>query len=144
MTHDVRYAPPQALVEDMGDHRRGPCPKRVSTAMRVLWASFALGTPSLVHSMIVAPDWLAAVFTLLTVALSILLYLKVAAGRNWARIVLTVLVTLAIVAMAVPVDPSPIMLRWLEWSSLALDAVALWLLFTGDSPSWFRRTRLVT
>lgn len=144
MTHDVRYSPPQTVVQDVADRPRGPRPKRVSTAMRILWGAFVLGTPSLVYPLATEPEWLTAVFVLLITALVILLYLKVAAGRNWARIVLAVLLALSVPALAMPVEPSPLALQLLDWSCLALDMVALWLLCTGESASWFRPERLVT
>src|SRR5687767_6649117 len=111
MTHDVRYSPPQTVVQDVADRPRGPRPKRVSTAMRILWASFALGTPSVVYPLATDPGWLEAVFLLLVSALVILLYLKIAGGRNWARIVLAVLLALSVPALAMPVEPSPLALQ---------------------------------
>lgn len=144
MTHDVRYAPPQTVVDDVADARRGPRPKRVSTAMRLLWASFALGIPSLVQPMAGTPEWWSAVFVLLVSGLVVLLYLKIAAGRNWARIVLAVLLALSVPAFAMPAEPSPLALRLLDWCCLALDLAALWLLFTRESASWFRPQRVVT
>lgn len=141
MTHDVRYSPPRTVVQDAADR---PRPKRVSTAMRLLWAAFALGTPSLLYPVVVTPDGFAAVFTVLAIAFSIWLYLKVAAGRNWARVVLALLMALGVLALALPVEPSPLALQVLDWSCLTLDLVALWLLFTGESVSWFRPARLVT
>ena len=144
MTHDVRYAPPQTVVEDVADHRRGPCPKRVSTAMRLLWASFALGTPSLVYQLVATPEWSNALGLLVSTALVLLLYLKIAAGRNWARIVLAALMALSIPVLAFPLEPSPVVLQVLDWGCVALGVVALWLLFTAESASWFRPPRLVT
>ena len=144
MTHDVRYSPPQAVVQDLADRSRGPRPQRVSTAMRILWASLVLGTPSLVYPLSMEPEWPAVVSTLLITALVILLYLKIGAGRNWARIVMAVLLALSVPALAMPVEPSPLPLQVLDWSCLALDMVALWLLCTGESVSWFRPPRVVT
>ena len=112
--------------------------------MRILWGAFVLGTPSLVYQMTMEPQWPVAVFMLLIAALVILLYLKVAAGRNWARIVLAVLVALGVPALAMPVEPSPLALQVLDWSCLAIDMVALWLLCTGESASWFRPARAMT
>lgn len=144
MTHDVRYSPPQTVVLDVADRPRGPRPKRVSTAMRIVWGAFVLGTPSFVYQMTMEPQWPVVVFMLLITALVILLYLKVAAGRNWARIVLAVLLALSVPALAMPLEPSPLWVQVLDWTCLALDMVALWLLCTGESSSWFRPARVVT
>ena len=143
MTHDVRYSPPRALVQDVADPR-GPRPKRVSTAMRILWASFVLGTPSSVYQLAREPEWLVVVFMLLITVLVILLYLKIGAGRNWARIVLAVLQAVGVPALAMPVEPFPLAVQVLDWSCLALGMIALWLLCTGESVSWFRPARVGT
>ena len=124
MTHDVRYSPPRALVQDVADPR-GPRPKRVSTAMRILWASFVLGTPSSVYQLAREPEWLVVVFMLLITVLVILLYLKIGAGRNWARIVLAVLQAVGVPALAMPVNPRS------SWTTTALRQQQLTLSSMG-------------
>jgi hypothetical protein len=58
---------------------------------------------------------------------------------------LAVLLALGVPALAMPVEPiPPLALQVLDWSCLALDMVALWLLFTGESVSWYRPARSVT
>ena len=138
MTHDVRYAPPQTVVEDTADVRRGERPRSVATAMKLLWASFALGIPSAVEGYLETPAWWFVVVTLLVTTFAVFLYVKLAAGRNWARIVLTALVVLSIVALAAPAEPRLFILRVLDFSCLALELVAVWLLFTREAAAWFR------
>jgi len=138
MTHDVRYAPPQAMVEDAAGDRRGERPQNVATAMKLLWASMALGIPSAVQALVESPTWSLAAVMLLVTALGILLYLKIAGGRNWARIVLTALVALNFVALSAPGEPRLFVLQFLDFSTQALDVVALWMLFSREAAAWFR------
>ena len=142
MTYDARYSPPQAAVEDPPEVQRGERPRNVSLAMKLLWASFALGIPSAVHGYLDTPAWWFVAVTLLVTTFAVFLYLKLASGRNWARIVLTALVALGSLARAAPAEPRLVVLQVLDFSCLALELVAVWLLFTRDAAAWFRPVRL--
>lgn len=56
-------------------------------------------------------------------------------GRNWARIVLTVLAALSIVATVLQGGGA----GWLLWLSVVLAVVAVVLMFVPASNAWFRR-----
>jgi len=142
MTHDARYSPPQAVVEDPPDARRGERPRNVALAMKLLWASFALGIPSAVQGFLETPALWFVVVTLLVTTFAVFLYFKLASGRNWARIVLTGLVALGSLALAAPAEPRLLVLQILDFGCLALELVAVWLLFTRDAAVWFRPVQL--
>lgn len=61
-------------------------------------------------------------------------------GRNWARIVLTVLAALSIVATVVQGGGA----GWLLWVSVVLAVVAVVLMFVPASNAWFRRGAATT
>jgi hypothetical protein len=139
------YAPPSARVADRAIENI-PRPRQVTIAVALLWVSLVLGLPTWVLSASRDPEtafhpafivFMAIVF-LLSAALNILIH----RGRNWARILLLVLVVIAGALLLVPVDepvPAGVLENTLTAVSLALDAVALYLLFTPPGASWYRR-----
>ena len=94
------YAPPKALVAESPDDSLPEAPPPVKTAMKLLWISFVLTYVE------VALDWTAmtaetgliffAIWMALMTALQIWIYLKIARGRNWARIVWLVLFAISL------------------------------------------------
>jgi hypothetical protein len=90
------YAPPKAAL---GTESSIPPPPAVITAMKLLWVSFGLSFLE------VALDWdgKAAgepqsflIFSAIGIAITLWLYLKIWAGRNWARITHLVLTGISI------------------------------------------------
>ncbi|MBC8025238.1 MAG: hypothetical protein H7Y89_04555 [Steroidobacteraceae bacterium] len=89
------YAPPRASVAESSEDLLPDAPPPVKTAMKLLWISFVLTYIE------VALDWAAltaetpliffAIGVVLMTALQIWIYLKIALGRNWARIAWLVL-----------------------------------------------------
>ena len=111
--------------------------------MKLLWASFGLGIPSAIQGYLDTPALWFVVVTLLVTTFAVFLYFKLASGRNWARIVLTALVVLGSVALAAPAEPRLLVLQVLDYSCLALEFGAVWLLFTRDAAAWFRPVRMM-
>jgi O-antigen/teichoic acid export membrane protein len=58
-------------------------------------------------------------------------------GRNWARIVVTILAALSLVALITQASAS----GWLEWVGAALIVVAIILQFTPSANAYFRAAR---
>lgn len=87
------YAPPRASVEDQVS---GPAPERppvVDRAVMLLWTGLAIGVLSTLYNLVRpmaiqrgAPLALGMGFAVVGFAVSIWIYLAIARGRNWARI----------------------------------------------------------
>ena len=123
-------------------------PKRVTTGVQFLFASLALGTIAAATSVVRHAAGITMVgalaFVLLFFAVGFLLVWRIAAGKNWARIVWLVLVLIG----------TPFALRsyvaTLKVSVLSgslsifisiLQLVGTYLLITGSSNSWFRKRK---
>jgi hypothetical protein len=138
------YAPPKASVAESPESPLSEAPPPVKTAMKLLWISFALTFIE------IALDWTEltaetpltffAIFMALMIAIQIWIYLNIARGRNWARIVWLVLfavflpmtlIDLADLAQRVPVAAGITLID----NFLVLYALYL-LFFPGRG--WFR------
>jgi len=140
------YAPPLAEVADV-DPRRLPPPPRLLLAVRLLWASIALGIPSFVMEVGRAPATLATFVGAGTemLVLLFLAYLNVCIWRtrNWARIVVLLLIVIEAVALAfvdTPAEQTPIEIVC-NWIDAALDLAAVYLLFTPPVSTLFKTPR---
>ena len=79
---------------------------------------------------------------LVLLALNAALIWLVGRRRNWARITMLVLV-LATLALLLPGDwqgESSLEDEVIAWATSVMEAFAMYLLFTGDSVAWFRRS----
>jgi hypothetical protein len=79
---------------------------------------------------------------LVLLALNAALIWLVGRRRNWARITMLVLV-LAALALLVPGDwhgESSLEDELIAWATSLMEVFAMYLLFTGDSVAWFRRS----
>jgi hypothetical protein len=79
---------------------------------------------------------------LVLLALNAALIWLVGRRRNWARITMLVLV-LAALALLVPGDwhgKSSLEDELIAWATSLMEVFAMYLLFTGDSVAWFRRS----
>lgn len=140
------YTPPLAEVADV-DPLRPPPPRRLLLAVRLLWASIALGIPTFVMEVARSPGTIATVVGT-GVELLVLLfvaYLNVCIWRtrNWARIVVLLLIAIEVVALAfvaTPAEQTPIEIVC-NWIAAALDVAAVYLLFTPPVSTLFKKPR---
>lgn len=121
-------------------------PKRVTNGIQFLLASLALGTITAAVGVVRSTSGTVMIGALIGVlmffAVSFLLVWRIAAGKNWARIVWLVLVLIGtpfalrsyVATMKVSVLSS-----LLSIFITILQLVGTYLLITGSSNSWFRK-----
>ena len=151
MSNENPYRPPQSDL-NLAAQERGPRPAQVTRAVWLLWASVALAIPHLV-----AQDaqgiglgdglgigtlvfWL--VFLLVFVGICAWLVHSISRGVNWARHAYCGLFVFS--AFFVFSDVTEMMQRSviefvLNLLSIGLDGVAMFWLYTGAGPAWFKR-----
>ena len=123
-------------------------PKPVAVAVTLLWVSYAMGLARglMDFSALTAVASLPYVMFVMFFTFVLIAYLiyRIAAGENWARIAFLVMLILGLI----PTLPQLIK----EWSTapfaailsalqLAIQAYALFLLFTPPGNSWFSRKK---
>ena len=123
-------------------------PKPVAVAVTLLWVSYVMGLARglMDFSALTAVASLAYVVFVMFFTFVLIAYLiyRIAAGENWARIAFLVMLILGLI----PTLPQLIK----EWSTapfaatlsvlqLAIQAYALFLLFTSPGNSWFSRKK---
>lgn len=138
------YAPPKAVVAESPDKPLPEAPPPVKTAMTLLWISFVLTFIE------IALDWTAltaetplivfAIWMALMLALQIWIYLKIARGRNWARIVwlvfFAVFLPMSFIEMVELAQRAPVA-AGITLIDIFLVLYALYLLFFPGR-EWFR------
>jgi hypothetical protein len=120
-------------------------PKETTSAIQFLYASLAIGLIRAVFSLTQRASGaaliLAALIVISVFALGFFLVWKMSAGRNWARIILLVLVLINL-PFAVLANVSELKRSVLSGALSILIEVILWigtyLLFTRNSNLWFR------
>jgi len=123
-------------------------PPRVTTAVQVLIASLVLGVLTAAFNIVRVASGktmlVALVIVLAFFGLGFLLVWRIAAGKNWARIFLLVLVILG-TPLAIPGYRASLRLNVVAGSvSILINILQLigaYLLFTGSSNSWFRKRK---
>ena len=134
-----------AVTEDRSDLKR---PKSVTMGVQVLLASLAVGTiTAAVHVFqnAVGPSLaIALVIVLAFFGLGFLLVWRIAAGNNWARIILLILVLFG-TPLAVPGYLAALKLSVVSGSISIfiniLQLIGTYLLFTRGSNVWFRNRK---
>lgn len=129
-------------IEPMANVAR---PKETTSAIQFLYASLAIGLIRAVFGLTQrvsgAALILAALIVIAVFALGFFLVWKISAGRNWARIILLVLVLINL-PFAVLANVSELKRSVLSGAFSILIEVILWigtyLLFTRNSNLWFR------
>jgi len=124
----------------------GARPKETTSAIQFLNASLGIGLIRGVFGLTQRTSGAALVLAALIVisvfSLGFFLIWKISAGRNWARIILLVLVLINL-PFAVLANISELKLRALSGTFSILIEVILWigtyLLFTKNSNLWFRK-----
>ena len=133
------------ILEDNANPER---PERVTTAVQVLAASLILGVLTAAFNVVRNVSGKTMLVALLIVlvffGLGFLLVWRIAAGKNWARIFLLVLVILG-TPLAIPGYRASLRLNVVAGSvSILINILQLigaYLLFTGSSNSWFRKRK---
>jgi hypothetical protein len=123
----------------------GARPKEATFAIQLLYASLAIGLIRAVFGLTQRTSGAALVLAALIVvsvfALAFFLIWKISTGRNWARIILLVLVLINL-PFAVRANISELKLSVLSGTFSILIEVILWigtyLLFTKNTNLWFR------
>jgi hypothetical protein len=124
----------------------GDRPRSVGTAVTLLWVSLAVGIAKVAldfaHLRAMAPLGFTLFVLVATFAVLILLVLKIAAGRNWARITFLILFIIGTVP-TLPVvrdelERAPLV-GGLSILQILLQIWALVLLFTRPGSAWFRK-----
>lgn len=123
-------------------------PAIVSNAVRLLYASLAIGVVRAFlefNTMVAdAPIGLVLVISAITFGLLLFLIYKIAAGRNWARIVFLVLFVVGVPMSVIPLVHSlaqtPVS-GLIGLVQLVVQVIALVMLFQSPSNAWFRSVK---
>ena len=123
----------------------GARPGEVTLAVRLIWISIAIGLLTSAVRVAQLVSGVSLVVALLVAFLFFGIYLflvsKISAGRNWARIVLLVLVLIGL-PFSVPTYLAElrksVLFGSLSILILIMQVVATYLLFTKNSNRWFR------
>lgn len=146
---DNPYSPPNVEVSDVGPG--GPAlqrPRAVVVAVRLLWVSIVAGIPVSIREYQDGASEENATFllyfTLALYVLSVFMVVFIHRGRNWARIMLLVFNILNVLSFLLAFEalqkyPTGDFIILLI--VVALDLVALYLLYTRAATLWFRGFR---
>lgn len=153
-------APPPP--EGYGASTRGEKPASIKTAINIIWASVALSVLSTILTFVFLDQLIdraleanggagaatgdaarsgaiigAVVGLVIGVGLYVLLAIFLGKGKNWARIVLTVLAGIGLVFGLISLTGGqPILLLIVQIISLALSAALIYFLWQKDSSRW--------
>ena len=124
-----------------------PRPSRVNRALVLLWVALVVGCISVSASLPAFRDETNFVVFVVSGSLVLLLanavlILLIGRRHDWARIVMLVVVLLSLFATLpfdLPSDALGILAATTDWFSRILELIAMYLLFTRDSPAWFRK-----
>lgn len=139
------YAPPRAVVSDLHLNEEIPRPQRVYIAAMLLWADLIVWLLSTLfdvaggHILKGASPVVAVIVVAFSAGLNAWLIVKVAAGRNWARILWLVLSVVGMIAQVATGFPSGLIARssWILQSLMNL--AVFWILLTPSASRWFKR-----
>lgn len=145
------YAPPQAPVADVQiapEHAQRR-PLNLVIAVRLLWISFGIGLISLPLKLFFAPIPMSA--PLIVMAFSVAgivalmnawLIVKIASGRNWARIVWIVLYAIGVCAIVMSpqfLAGNSLIVRLINVIQFLMQLVVVALLLTPTAVQWFKQ-----
>jgi hypothetical protein len=140
------YTPPKADVKDVGPERAlAERPRQVFYAVVLLWISLVVAVPMVYWEHQRAPEEAASfywVLVLMVLGLAVVVNIFIWQGRNWARILFLVLAVISVLSFVGTIDEilshsaTEIVLNV---ATLAIDVVAMYLLFTKPGALWFRR-----
>ena len=140
------YSPPQTDVrETVQPDTAGPRPARVSLAVRLFWIEFGLSVVQVGLDLYSAADdfarYAALIGGLLSLPVEAWVIYKIARRRNWARfvalgaVILSALLWIDAIRQGISADPVNGIMGAVE---LAVDGIALYLLFTNPGRQWFK------
>ncbi len=141
------YAPPVSHVADPTENR-GERPKEVNQAVRLLWVAFALGIVGMFLQpvkMSTPAQWIGVlVGGAIAFGLWAWVIVKIAQGRNWARILFIVLALLGLIfsvfalPLTMPLYKEHPINGVVAVISLVLEIFTLYLLLTAAARTWFK------
>lgn len=145
---DNRYAPPTAPVQDIAPERKlSVRPREIVWAIQLAVVGYLLG----LVVMFVSWDYFSKLQSMgslisnqvISLGISLWLYVKIYAGRNWARITLLVLSLLgSLMAFSSLfmnlVAAAPMVFKVEMFVGFGLNLVILWLLFASPGREWFK------
>jgi hypothetical protein len=140
------YSPPQTDVrETVQPDTAGPRPARVSLAVRLFWIEFGLSVVQVGLDLYSAADdfarYAALIGALLSLPAEAWVIYKIARRRNWARfvalgaVVVSALLWFRAIRQGISADPVMGIMGAVE---LAIDGIALYLLFANPGRQWFK------
>jgi hypothetical protein len=139
-----RFAPPLSDVGEQPEPRLPP-PGVVALAVRLLWISLALGIPSFLYEFTRSSGGsefgISIAIQLAFAGLAAYINVSIYRARNWARLLglaLTVLELGVLVFGPTPAEEAVIEVVC-NWVAAALDAGAMYLLFTRVASAWFKQ-----
>lgn len=117
-------------------------PAAVARAVLFLWIVVGIGAVSTLATFAFSgPSLGELLLAVIGVAITAFLISKIAAGRNWARIVLLVLYVIGVLGfvlgMSLMLNIAPVLFL-MSLAQLALEGFALFLLFTPPGSTWFK------
>jgi len=123
-------------------------PRNIVIAVNLQWAGLAIGVIATVFALVTqypketikyasTPIFL-GVLLLITVAVQALLIFKIAAGRNWARILLAVSFVMGLFQIPALLTESPMRVITFSLQTI-LQGYGLFLLFTKPGSTWFSK-----
>jgi hypothetical protein len=147
------YAPPVSHVADPTENR-GERPKEVHQAIRLLWIGFVLGIVGIFLQPMKtnAPAQWIGILIGGAIAFGIWAWVivKIANGRNWARILFIVLAIIGLVFSAfslpftLPIYKARPLSGVLAAVNLVLEVSTLYLLLTTAARTWFKPPQAAT
>lgn len=152
---------PSSPESDSVPQTKGPAPASVKTAVKLIWASVALGVISTIVTFIFLNDIIdatvgdssgvnrdaarsgaiigAIVGLIFSVVIAVLFAYFISKGANWARIVYTVLLGIGIlINLFGLLGSQPTVLLAITVLSLVLSVAILFFLYRPDSNTYFR------
>lgn len=144
------YAPPVSSVADPAEVR-GERPKEVTQAVKLLWISCVMGLAGMFLQPIVtsaaAPaQWIGILIGIgIVFGITAWMIVKIAKGRNWARILFLVggIIGIAFTVFALPtvlaLYKSRPLSGVLSLANFVLEIYIMYLLLTAPAREWFKQ-----
>ena len=130
--------------------KRNP-PPGVVIATKLMWLLWALGVSFLGFNIYMAvklglpaTTFLVVMYLVVVVLLALLIH-AVSVGRNWARVIYTVVAVAAVLVLGLSLlraAQTPLLRILLSVGFIAVYGTILWLLYRPESAPWFRKERL--
>ena len=123
-------------------------PNSVSTAIKLMWASIAIGIPNSLYGLNVGALKFSALFLVtmvVTIAIMSGLLIMISKGKNWARIIMFAMYILGLF-IAIPIMfnyfNTYIIIGIMNVLQTVLQLIGFYLLYKKESNLWFRSMKL--